>query len=412
MKRVVVTGMGMIAPTGLSVAEAWRAALNCQSAVDRIQQFDPSDLPVQIAAEVKNFDPNKYLDPKDARRVSRVVQFAVAAGVDAVTSSGLDSWDKLDKDRAGVAIGVGMGALSEIEDNTLILKEKGHKRISPFFIPYAIPNMSAGAVSIKFGFRGPNVCTATACASGTHAIGEAMNYIRNGMADVMVCGGAESTISPLGISSFNAVKALSKNNENPKAASRPFDLNRDGFVMGEGAGLLVLEELDHAKARGANIICEIVGYGLSGDGYHITAPPAGHEGGLRCMKMALQAAKISPDEIDYINAHGTSTPLNDREETKAIKTLFASSTGKLVVSSTKGVTGHCIGAAGGIEAIYSALAISKGVIPPTANLTTPDPDCDLNYAANEPVEKTVTYAVSNSFGFGGTNASICLRKFS
>lgn len=410
MRRVVVTGMGMISPCGNSLKESWQAVLTAKSAVAPITLFDIKDIPVGIAAEVKNFDASKYFDAKESRKTSRVVQFAVAAGVDAWADAGLDK-GLFDSERAGAAIGVGMGALSEIEENTIVLREKGHRRISPFFIPYAIPNMSAGVVSIRLGLEGPNVCTSTACASGSHAVGEAFNYIRGDQADIMVCGGAESTISPLGIAAFNAVKALSKANDCPELASRPFDRERDGFVMGEGAGLLVLEELQHAKDRGAKIYCEIVGYGLSGDGYHITAPPDGHQGGQRCMKMALKSAKIGWHELDYINAHGTSTPLNDRAETAAIKALLGDSAKSVAVSSTKGVTGHCIGAAGGMEAIFSALAIYENIVPPTANLHTPDPECDLDYTPLEARERQINVALSNSFGFGGTNASICLKKF-
>ncbi|MCX6129585.1 MAG: beta-ketoacyl-ACP synthase II, partial [Proteobacteria bacterium] len=295
--------------------------------------------------------------------------------------------------------------------STRVLMEKGEKRISPFFIPYAIPNMAAGFVSIKYQLRGPNVCMASACASGTHAIGEAFRYIRDNMADAMVCGGAESAISPLGIAAFSALKALSTNNSDPAGASRPFDLHRDGFVMGEGAGILVLEELESAKKRGAKIYAELVGYGLSGDAHHITSPLERGEGGRRCMKMALDSAGLRPDQIDYINAHGTSTKMNDQYESEAIIDLFGNHAFNLAISSTKGVTGHCLGAAGGIEAVYTALSIHRGLVPPTANLVSQDPGCPLNYTPQVALEKKLDFALSNSFGFGGTNATIAFRSF-
>lgn len=304
-----------------------------------------------------------------------------------------------------------MGGISEIEESTQILLEKGEKRISPFFIPYAIPNMAAGYISIQHQLQGPNSCPATACASGTHAIGEAFRYIRDGMADAMICGGAESAVSPLGISAFSAMKALSTRNDDPAGASRPFDLDRDGFVMGEGAGVLVLEELEIARKRGATIYAEVVGYGLSGDGYHITSPCERGEGGRRCMEMALISGGINKDEVDYINAHGTSTKLNDQYESEAILDLFSDRARDLNISSTKGVTGHCLGAAGGIEAVYTALSVYRSILPPTANYTSQDPLCPLNYTARQAVEKKVRVALSNSFGFGGTNATIAFRCF-
>ncbi len=409
MRRVVVTGLGMVAPTGNDVNTAWQAALIGKSAVRGISLFDPGDIPVRIAAEVSNFDAERYFDVKELRRTSRFVQFAVGAAEEAADDAGLREFSG--SVRVGTSIGVGMGALSDIEENSLLLRDKGHKRISPFFIPYAIPNMASGVVSLRFGWKGPNMCTATACASGTHAIGEAMNYIKSDLVDIMVCGGAESTISPLGIAAFNALKALSRCNDNPEIASRPFDLERDGFVMGEGSGLLVIEELEHAKRRGAKIYCELVGFGLSSDAYHITAPPEGHDGGLRCMQMALSSGRVAVDEVDYINAHGTSTKLNDHFESMAIGSLLGSRAMDVSISSTKGVTGHCIGAAGGIEAVYTALAVHQGIAPPTANLINPDPDCFLDYTPNEARERPIRYALSNSFGFGGTNATICMKRF-
>ena len=409
MRRVVITGMGMVSPVGNDVPTSWDAAINGRTGTDRITLFDTSDLPVKIAAEVKGFDGSTALDPKEIKRVFRFGQFARVAAKEALNGSGLDLSG--DNRRYGASIGVGMGALYEIEKNTVKLADQGARRISPFFIPYAIVNMAAGDVSLRHGLRGPNLCTATACASGSHAIGEALLYIRNDMADVMVCGGAESTISPLGIAAFAALKALSKEEENPATASRPFDLDRNGFIMGEGAGLMVLEELEHARKRGAPIIAEVVGYGLSGDAHHITAPPPGGEGGQQSMIMAMDSAGCARDDVDYINAHGTSTKLNDKYETQAIRAVFESHADSLAVSSTKGVTGHCIGAGGGIEAIFTALAVQKGIQPPTANLTTPDPECDLDYIPGEAREKPVRVALSNSFGFGGTNATLALKRF-
>jgi 3-oxoacyl-[acyl-carrier-protein] synthase II len=409
MRRVVITGLGIVAPTGNNVKEAWENAVAGRSGTARISLYDPTGHRVQVAGEVKNLKTEGVIDPKDANRLSRFIVFATMASDEALKDSGLPL--DVNQERNGCVIGVGMGGIADIEESTKILLEKGEKRISPFFIPYAIPNMAAGYVSIQYQLRGPNTCTATACSSGTHAIGEAFRYIRDGMADAMVCGGAESAISPLGIASFAALKALSTNNDDPVHASRPFDLNRDGFVMGEGAGILVLEELESAKKRGAKIYAEVIGYGLSGDGHHITAPRERGEGGRRCMKMALDSAGLMPDDIDYINAHGTSTKINDQYESEAIMDLFGPHAYKLAISSTKGVTGHCLGAAGGIEAVYTALTIHRSLVPPTANFQTPDPDCPLDYTVREAAEKKVRVALSNSFGFGGTNATIAFRRF-
>ncbi len=409
MRRVVITGLGIVAPTGNNVQEAWEGAVRGRSGTGLITLFDASQHRVQVAGEVKNLKTEGVIDHKDANRLSRFIILAAMAADEAIRDSQLP----LDAhpERNGCVIGVGMGGIADIEESTRILMEKGEKRISPFFIPYAIPNMAAGYVSIQYSLRGPNSCTATACASGTHAIGEAFRYIQDGMADAMVCGGAESAISPLGIASFTALKALSTNNADPVGASRPFDLNRDGFVMGEGAGILVLEEMESAKKRGARIYAEVIGYGLSGDGHHITAPRERGEGGRRCMKMALDSAGLAPEDIDYINAHGTSTKINDQYETEAIMDLFGSYARKVAISSTKGVTGHCLGAAGGIEAVYTTLAIHRSLIPPTANFRTPDPACPLDYTTGEAIEKKVRVALSNSFGFGGTNATIAFRHF-
>lgn len=410
MRRVVVTGLGMIAPCGNTVADAWTAALEGRSGVKPITHFDASDLTVKIAATVTNFEIGDTLEPKEARRVTRFVQFAVGAAKQAMIDAGIIGLTE-SRDHWGTSIGVGIGGIEEIENNKLILENQGPRRISPFFMPYCITNMAAGLVSRTFGLKGPNICTTTACTSGTHGVGEAFLYIRGGMADLMVCGGAESAISKLGVAAFAALKALSTHNDHPEEASRPFDKNRDGFVMGEGSGVLVLEELEHAKKRGAKIYAEVVGYGMSGDAHHITAPPAEGEGAQRCMRQALQTACINADQVDYINAHGTSTELNDKYESQAIGHVFGHHAKSVSISSTKGVTGHCLGAAGGIEAVYTALAVHHSLIPPTANLRTPDPECPLDYTPLVARQRKVRYALSNSFGFGGTNATIVMKSF-
>jgi len=408
MRRVVVTGLGLVAPTGNDVESAWQAALAARSGVGPITLFDASQYPVRIAAEVKNFEIGDDLDKKEANRVTRFVQFSVKAAREALRNSGLDM--KSDTDSWGVSIGVGIGGMPDIEENVTILNERGPSRISPFFLPYTISNMAAGVVSRLNNLRGPNICTATACTSGTHAIGESFLYIATGMADVMVCGGAEAAICRLGVASFASMKALSTRNDDPGRASRPFDRDRDGFIMGEGSGLLVLEEYEHAKKRGATIYAELAGYGMSADAHHITAPAPEGEGAQRCMKMALRSGNINVSEVDYINAHGTSTKMNDAYESMAIMKVFGDQAKNIAVSSTKGVTGHCLGAAGGIEAVYTALAIHRKVIPPTANYEHADPDCPLDYVPNTAREKPIRIALSNSFGFGGTNGTIALRK--
>lgn len=411
-RRVVVSGLGMVSPIGLNVEESWIEAINARSGVRQITAFDVSQYPVQIAAPIKDgFSAAHLLEPKELSKVSNFCKFSLVATHQAIMDSGLDYKNTVDTTRWGTCIGVGLGALDDIEKSSLDLKEKGYRKISPFFIPYTIPNMASGLVSVYFNLKGPNMCTTTACASGTHAIGEAWLLISKGLADVMIAGGAESTISPLGLIGFSNMKALSRKNDEPAKASRPFDLNRDGFVMGEGCGILVLEELEHAKKRGAKIYAELVGYGLSGDAYHITAPAPEGEGGARCMEMALRSAGCKYDEIDYINAHGTSTKLNDYYESLAILKVFKDHAYKLFVSSTKGVTGHCLGAAGGIEAVFTVKALYHSLIPPTANYEVPDPDCTLNYTPNVAKEYNIKYAISNSFGFGGTNASIIFKKF-
>jgi 3-oxoacyl-[acyl-carrier-protein] synthase II len=412
MRRVVVTGLGMVSPAGLTVNESWDSVLAAKTGVARITKFAAQDSGVTIAAEVKGFSLGDALDPKESGRASPFILYAAKASQEALLDAGLSSIDPQQAEAYGCCIGVGIGALQEIEKNTLILANRGPKRVSPFFMPYTIPNMAAGVVSKRFNLKGPNLCTATACTSGTHSIGEAYHLVCLGQADIMVCGGSECAVSPLGIAAFASMKALSTNNESPELASRPFDRDRDGFVMGEGAGILVLEEYAHAKARGARIYSEVCGYGLSADAYHITAPPPEGEGAQRCMRSALKSAKVSPEDIDYINAHGTSTQLNDRYETAAIRAVFADHAKAVSISSTKGVTGHCLGAAGGIEAIFSVLALYHQIVPPTANLHHADPECPLDYTPLKPKETSITYALSNSFGFGGTNGTVIFKKSS
>lgn len=412
MRRVVVTGIGLVTPCGTTVDLAWKSVLEARSGVRLITKFPVDDYPVRLAAEIDPFSVDELMDPKEARRTTDFVKYAAKAAHEALHKAGLLNKDQRDLDRTqfGVSIGVGIGGIGDIEASTLTLKQSGPRRISPFFMPYSISNMAAGVVSRLFDLRGPNICTTTACTSGTHGVGEGFLYIRNHMADVMVVGGAEAAISPLSIAAFASMKALSTHHDDPAAASRPFDLHRDGFVMGEGSGILVLEEYEHARKRGATIYAEMVGYGMSGDAHHITAPAPEGEGAQRCMANALRMAQIAPDKIDYINAHGTSTELNDKYETAAIHKVFGSHTKKLAISSTKGVTGHCLGAAGGIEAVFSVMALYNGIVPPTANLRTPDPHCDLDYTPLIPRERDLHYALSNSFGFGGTNGTVVFKS--
>jgi len=411
MRRVVVTGLGMVSPVGLNVDESWRNTLSGKSGVGPITRFDTTNFTVQIAAEVKNFSVGDAMEAKEAGRAPLFLQFAAKAAQEAMRDAKLVE-SNYNPDRAGACVGVGIGSVDILEENHKALLEKGPRRVSPFLIPHMIANMASGLVSRLNNLKGPNMCTTTACASGTHGVGESLLYIQNDMADVMICGGVESAITPTAIAGFASMKALSTNNGNPNEASRPFDLNRDGFVMGEGAGILVLEELEHAKKRGAKIYAEVVGYGMSGDAYHITSPAPEGEGAQRCMRMALKTGKIPLDQIDYINAHGTSTKLNDFYETRAIKGVFGERAKSISISSTKGVTGHCLGAAGGIEAVFTVKALSDQVVPPTAGLKTPDPECDLDYTPHEQRRREVRYALSNSFGFGGTNATIAFKRYS
>ncbi len=407
MRRVVVTGMGMVTPVGNNLNDSWLNALSAKTGVATITRFDPKELPTTIAAEVKGFSIGTAMELKEANRAPLFLQYAAKASQEAILDSGFLSGAQFE--RYGTCVSVGLGALELIESCHDTLKEKGPRRITPFFIPYMIANMASGFVSRQHNLKGPNMCTTTACASGTHGVGESWLYIKNGMADVMVCGGAEAALTPLSIAGFAAAKALSQNNDRPDIASRPFDLNRDGFVMGEGSGVLVLEEFEHAKKRGAKIYAEVVGYGMSGDAHHITAPAPEGEGAQRCMRMALQSGQVNISEVDYINAHGTSTSMNDHFETMAIKHVFGQYANSVSISSTKGVTGHCLGAAGGIEAVYAVMAIHKSLVPPTAGLETPDPECDLDYTPLKAKEKRIRVSISNSFGFGGTNATVAFR---
>lgn len=409
-KRVVITGMGAISPLGIGVKETWQSAIEGKSGIDRISQFDASSFPVQIAGEVKGFDPSKYIEAKEIKKMDRFIHFAVASSIMAVEDSGLKITDE-NSERVGVIIGSGIGGLPAIEYYHNIFLEKGYKRISPFFIPMLIVNLASGNVSIRLGARGPSLSIVTACASGNHSIGEAFRFIQRGEADVMISGGTESCITPLGVGGFAAMKALSTRNYEPKKASRPFDLNRDGFVIAEGAGVLVLENIEIAKARGAKIYGEIIGFGSGSDAYHITSPSPGGEGGVRCMKSALMDAGIKSNDISYINAHGTSTKQGDEVETMAIKKVFGDHAYKLCISSTKSMTGHLLGAAGGIESIFSILSIFNDIVLPTINYENRDSECDLDYVPNKCRKTKVEYVLSNSFGFGGTNASLIFKKY-
>jgi 3-oxoacyl-[acyl-carrier-protein] synthase II len=408
-RRVVVTGIGLVSPVGNNVQDSWQNILAGKTGVRLVSRFDASALPTRIGAEVKGFQIGDAMELKEANRAPLFLQYAAKASQEAIMMSGFT--DKVDPNRVGTCIGVGIGALDLIESMHDTLREKGPRRITPFFIPYMIANMASGLVSRQFDLRGPNMCPTTACTSGTHGVGEAWLYIKSGMADAMVCGGAESAMTPLSFAGFNAAKALSQNNDHPEKASRPFDLNRDGFVMGEGAGVLVLEEYESAKKRGAVILAEVTGYGMSGDAHHITAPAPDHEGAQRCMKAAMSSANLTPKDIHYVNAHGTSTEMNDAYETLALKHVFGDHIRKVNVSSTKGVTGHCLGAAGGIEAVISVLAIRDQIAPPTAGLENPDPACDLDYTPLTAKKRSIDHVLSNSFGFGGTNGTLAFSRF-
>ena len=408
-KRVVVTGLGALTPIGNDTETSWKNVIAGVSGVGPLTLINIEGLPAKVAAELKDFNPEDYMDRKDARRMDRFTQYALAASFMAVKDAELTITEEI-APRVGVWIGSGIGGMETHEKQHEIFLEKGFKRVSPFYVPMMIPDMAAGQVSIAIGAKGINTCTVTACATGTNSIGDAFKVIQRGDADVMVTGGTEAPLTNMSFAGFTSAKALSFNPD-PKTASRPFDKNRDGFVMGEGAGIIVLEELDHALARGAKIYAEIVGYGATGDAYHITAPAPGGEGGVRAMRQALQDAELVPEDIDYINAHGTSTEYNDKFETMAIKEVFGSNANKVAISSTKSMTGHLLGAAGGVEAIFSVLSIKEGIIPPTTNYETPDPECDLDYVPNTARKQEVRVALSNSLGFGGHNATIIFKKY-
>lgn len=408
--RVVVTGVGMITPLGLGVEDSWDNLIAGRSGIRRITHFDTSQFPTQIAGEVAGFNPEDYIELKEIKKMDRFIHFAIAAAKKAIDDSDLKITDK-NAERIGVIVGSGIGGLGTIEHYHSVLLEKGPRRITPFFIPMLVINLASGQISIKFGAKGPNSAVATACATGSHSIGDAFEIIKRGEADVMITGGTEAVITPLGIGGFNAMKALSIRNNEPEKASRPFDIDRDGFVMGEGAGIVILESLKIAMDRGAKVYAEIVGYGMTADAYHITAPAPNGEGAARCMAMALRNGGINPSEVDYINAHGTATKYGDELESNAIKTVFGEHAYKVAVSSTKSMTGHLLGAAGGVEAIISVLSIYNDIVPPTINLDNPDPECDLDYVPYKSRRMTVNYALSNSFGFGGTNACLLFKKF-
>ncbi len=410
MRRVVITGMGVVTPLGNDLNSTWEGLINGRSGITRITRFDASDYPSQIAGEVKGFDPDLYIDKKDQKKMDTFIQYAMAVSQMAMEDSGLVV-DASNTERAGVIVGAGIGGLPVIEKYHQILLERGPRKVSPFFVPMVLINLASGQIAIRYGLRGPNTSIVTACSTGTHSIGEAFRLIQRNDADVMIAGGTESTICPLGIAGFSAMKALSTRNHEPERASRPFDAGRDGFVIGEGAGVVVLEELELARKRGAKIYAEVVGYGLTSDPNHITSPAPEGDGAARCMEMALKDAGMNPEEIDYINAHGTSTHFNDENETLAIKKVFGDHAGNLAVSSTKSMTGHLLGAAGGIEAVFMAMTIKNGVLPPTINYEVPDPACDLDYVPNEARYTAVRAALSNSLGFGGTNATLVMRKY-
>jgi 3-oxoacyl-[acyl-carrier-protein] synthase II len=409
-RRVVVTGLGLITPLGTGIQKTWEGIRKGASGIDRITTFDVADFPVQIAGEVKDFDPEDFIERKEIKKMDVFIQYALSAGSMAIEDAELKITD-VNADRVGVIVGAGIGGIQTIERYHSVLLENGQRRISPFFIPMLITNLAAGQISMRFGARGPNSCVTTACAAGTHAIGDSFKIIQRGDADAMIAGGSEAAITPLTIAGFANMKALSSRNDTPQKASRPFDMERDGFVIAEGAGIVVLEELESALARRAKIYAEVIGYGMTADAYHMTAPDPEGRGVVNCMRMALRDAGIAPEAIDYINAHGTSTPYNDKHETSAIKHVFGTHAHQLAVSSTKSMTGHLLGAAGGVEAAICALALSEGIMPPTINYEYADPECDLDYVPNHARHTDFEHVISNSFGFGGTNACLVLKKY-
>ena len=409
MRRVVVTGVGVVSPLGTGNRKNWDALTAGRSGIDHITRFDATDFPVRIAGEVKDFVAEDFIEKKEIKKMDLFIQYALAAAHFAMEDSGFKVNDE-NAERVGVLVGAGLGGLPSIERYHTALLEGGYKKISPFFIPMLIINLAPGHISIRYGAKGPNISSVSACATSTHSIGDAYHIILRGDADAMIAGGTESTITPLGIGGFAVMRALSDRNDSPQTASRPFEKNRDGFVMGEGAGIVILEEYESAKKRGAKIYAEVAGYGLTGDAYHLTAPAPGGEGAARCMRMALNKAGLNPEDVNYINAHGTSTPMNDLYETMAIKSTFGDHAKKLMVSSTKSMTGHALGAAGGMEAVYTLMAMDSGIVPPTINYQEPDPECDLDYVPNTARDAKITAALSNNFGFGGTNATLLFRK--
>ncbi|HPG38293.1 MAG TPA: beta-ketoacyl-ACP synthase II [bacterium] len=410
MKRVVVTGMGLVSPLGDTIDTYWNNLINGRNGISNITLFDTSDYKTKIAAEIKDFNPENFIDKKEARRMDRFTQFAMVAAIKAIEDSAIDL-EATDRERFGVIVSSGIGGMITYEEECRTMLERGPKWISPFFIPMLISDIAPGHISIRFGLKGVNYATISACASSSHAIGEAFNHIRYGKANAVLAGGSEAPINRMGIAGFNALKALSTRNDEPEKSSRPFELNRDGFVMGEGGGILLLEELEHARARKAKIYGEIVGIGFTADAFHITQPVPGGEGAARSMKLAMQDAGIKPEQVEYINAHGTSTPYNDKTETEAIKSVFGEYARKLDISSTKSMIGHLLGASGALEAIATLLCIKNSIIHPTTNYETPDPDCDLNYVPNKAKNRNVNYALSNSFGFGGHNVTLAFKKF-
>lgn len=409
MNRVVVTGLGALSPLGIGSKPNWESLMAVRSGIGPITLFDAAAYNCRIAGQVWDYKAENFFPTKDLKKIDRFIQFALVAGAEAMAHSGIDL-TKVDLERFGACIGVGIGGLPEIEEEHTALTTRGPRRVSPFFIPMVISNLAAGQLSLKYGLKGANTCITSACSSSAHAVGESFRLIQRGDQDLMLAGGAEAVVCGLGVAGFCALRALSERNDDPTRASRPFDKDRDGFVMGEGAAVLVLESYDHAKKRGATILAEVVGYGLNADAYHMTQPSPEGEGAARCIKLALKDAKLNPESIDYVNAHGTSTPIGDVNETAAIKSVFGEHAYKLAVSSTKSMTGHLLGAAGALEAMYCVQALQNQVAPPTMNLDNPSPECDLNFVPKEPQERKLQYAVSNSFGFGGTNATLILKK--
>jgi 3-oxoacyl-[acyl-carrier-protein] synthase II len=409
-KRVVITGLGMITPLGLNVKESWQSTIEGKSGICKITRFDTTGFATTFAGEVKHFDPDQHFDKKEIRRLDPYTQYAIVSAREAIQNAGLN-FNNIDKTRVGVIVGSGIGGMFSFEAEYRKFLEQGPRRISPFFIPQMISNIASGHISMEYGLKGSNFGIVSACATAGHAIGTAYNTIMRGQADVMVCGGSEAAITPMGIGGFNAMKAISTYNENPEKASRPFDLNRDGFVMGEGAGIVILEDLEHARKRNIPIIAELTGIGFTADAYHLTQPAPGGEGAVRAMRLCVAAGNLKIEDISYINAHGTSTPHNDKNETEAIKVVFKEHAHKMAISSTKSMTGHLLGAAGAVELIFTTLSLKDSIIPPTINYETPDPDCDLDYTPNHAVKCEIFAAISNTFGFGGHNACICIKKY-